>query len=466
MLWFVRGGIARVWRDPEPSERPLRITWRLFAGSFITVGVLMLLRLMTEQARPLDWLLLALLVLTGALAVRQRTVVRQIEVGRRTEAEGFARILRGLSRSVSPDAIVTAIVDELGEVTGADHVIVVQRRPDSRALEATLVSSRPGVRNSTTLLPATDLEAPTNPTADAGGGSDRGTLIAFPIEPDRSPEEPEPVRAGGAPTAVVAGTTGLRLVTRVEPAGGEDRAIDRATAVRIAGRLADRARRAYGLKHTVAEPIVSEGRVVGAIVLSRRVEGEWPESARAILAAAATEASAALDRAHSIRRVETAASTDALTGLPNRRYFDEFCGLLARRRRADDAVGVLMIDIDRFKVLNDGFGHAAGDEVLRAVAGAIASTVREADVPARYGGEEFAVLLRNPSRQVALDVAERVRRAVAGLDVRAFGPASVSVSVGVAVAAKPDEPIADLIERADRALYRAKRAGRDRVIAA
>src|SRR5207248_1721651 len=83
--------------------------------------------------------------------------------------------------------------------------------------------------------------------------------------------------------------------------------------------------------------------------------------------AAAVEASAALSRAYSHRQAETLASTDGLTGLPNRRYFDEFCGLLARRRRADDAVGALMIDIDRFKVLNDRFGHAVGDEVLRAV---------------------------------------------------------------------------------------------------
>ncbi len=85
---------------------------------------------------------------------------------------------------------------------------------------------------------------------------------------------------------------------------------------------------------------------------------------------------------------------------------------------------------------------------------------------ARYGGEEFAVLLRNPSRPVALEVAERVRTEVAGIDLGRFGAVSVSVSVGVAVAELPDEPITALIERADRALYRAKRAGRDRVIAA
>ena len=85
----------------------------------------MVLRLTTDRARPIDWLLVSLLFVTGLLAVRHQAVVRDLESGRRSEAEGFARILRGLSRSVSPDAIVSAIVDELGEVTGSDHVVVV-----------------------------------------------------------------------------------------------------------------------------------------------------------------------------------------------------------------------------------------------------------------------------------------------------------------------------------------------------
>ena len=222
----------------------------------------------------------------------------------------------------------------------------------------------------------------------------------------------------------------------------------------------------YGLQHTIAGPLLVQDQVVGAIVISRRTAGEWRPATERLLAGAAAEASAALARAYSHRQAETRASTDALTGLPNRRYFDEFCGLLARRRRADDAVGVLMIDIDRFKALNDRFGHAVGDEALRAVASAIAGAVREADVPARYGGEEFAVLLRNPSRAVAIDVGERVRAAVAGLDLRRHGVPGVSVSVGVAIAAAPDQAIAELVEQADRALYRAKRAGRNRVVAA
>jgi diguanylate cyclase (GGDEF)-like protein len=234
----------------------------------------------------------------------------------------------------------------------------------------------------------------------------------------------------------------------------------------VADRIAGRARGVYGLTNTLAAPLTSESGVIGAIVLSHRRAGAWSPTTRRILNGAALEASSALSRAYSLRAAEAQASTDALTGLPNRRYFDEFCGLLARRRRSGDAVGVLMIDIDRFKILNDTHGHATGDEVLRAVGGAIVSAVREDDVPARYGGEEFVVLLRNPSPEIALEVGERVRSAVGALDLRRYGVPAVSVSVGVAVAHQADQPIGDIIADADRALYRAKRAGRDRVVAA
>lgn len=251
-----------------------------------------------------------------------------------------------------------------------------------------------------------------------------------------------------------------------ERARASDPSATSETAMVVAERIADRVRSVYGLRDTIAAPLAPGGEVVGAIVLSRRIADPWPATARRVLDGAASEASMALSRAYSHRAAEARAATDALTGLPNRRYFEEFCGLLARRRRADDAVGVLMVDIDRFKALNDTYGHAVGDEVLRAVGAAIVTAVREDDVPARYGGEEFVVLLRNPSRSVAIDVGERVREAVAGLDLSGHGVPSVSVSVGVAVAVAPDQPIEAIVRDADAALYRAKRAGRDRVVAA
>lgn len=390
----------------DAEDRRIRRSWLVLSGSLFVLALAALLRVIVDGARPLDWLMIGVIVAVAVVAVRHRIAVGALETSRRGEAESFARILQGLSRSISPDAIVDAIVEEIGSGTGADHIVVARRRPDARVLEATLVNTRTGGPSSSTLFPISDLEDP-----------------------------PEPNRANDA--------VGL-----------------------VAGRIAARARQVYGLKHTLSAPLTTDAGVIGAIVASRRTAEPWPESAQRILTGAAVEASAALSRAYSHREAEARASTDALTGLPNRRYFDEFCALLARRRRSEDAIGILMVDIDRFKLLNDAHGHAVGDEVLRAVAGAIAGAVREDDVPARFGGEEFAVLLRNPHLEEAVEVGERIRVAVSSLDLSRYGVEAASVSVGVAVATAPHQPIVDIIEQADRALYDAKRRGRDRVVAA
>ena len=328
--------------------------------------------------------------------------VAALEVGRREEAESFARILSSLSRTVSPDAILGAIVDELAEATGADHIVIARRRPDARVLEATLVSARPGVPDSTTRLPIGDLEDPVGrPDAEAAIVSRWPSRSAVEVR--------QPVAAGGFRTRfddLTVAHRGGRPAPGPGPlTGGRD---GRPTAGRRRSdrppgppglrpdRHAGRAAHVAGRRDRRDRPVAStRGRLVG-----HDAPDPQRRRGRGIVGAVAGVLA---------RAAETQASTDALTGLPNRRYFDEFCGLLARRRRSDDAVGVLMIDIDRFKVLNDTHGHATGDEVLRAVGGAIVAAVREDDVPARYGGEEFVVLLRNPSPEIALEVGERVR---------------------------------------------------------
>jgi len=228
-------------------------------------------------------------------------------------------------------------------------------------------------------------------------------------------------------------------------------------------RIAARVRRAFGLTNVLAAPLLAHGEILGAILISRRRAGPWSEPSRRLLETAAAEASAALARTVTHRAAEAAATTDALTGLPNRRYFEEYVDLLGKGRRADDAVGVLMVDVDRFKLLNDRHGHATGDVVLRAIARTIAAAVRDVDVPARYGGEEFVVLLRNPSRPVALEVGERIRDAVERLDLRRVGVEKVTVSVGATVGEGGADRVPELVEAADRALFRAKRFGRNRV---
>lgn len=460
----------------EALDRRIRRSWLTFAGSFVALAAIVLLRLGTEGGSFLDWSAIVLLFVAGGAGLLNRQAVAALESGRRAEAESFTRILSGLSRSISPDAILTAIVDELARATEADHIVVVRRRPDARVLDATLISSRPGVPNSSTMLPIADLEegvvessvaarAPVGlaVVADAAGAGSAVPVAVDAAEIGRTRVEAMIGRAGsgavgGASARPPAASAPAPLYERPHASGGSGQL--------VADRIAARVRSVYGLQRTLAAPLTTENGVVGAIVLSHRTTDRWSPTTQRLLTGAAEEASAALARAYSHRDAEARASTDALTGLPNRRYFDEFCGLLARRRRADDAVGVLMVDIDHFKSLNDTFGHATGDEVLRAVAGAIVAAVREDDVPARFGGEEFVVLLRNPGMDVAVDVGERVRTSVGGLDLSRMGVPGVTVSVGVAVSHHADQPIEDLVERADQALYRAKRAGRNRVVAA
>lgn len=164
--------------------------------------------------------------------------------------------------------------------------------------------------------------------------------------------------------------------------------------------------------------------------------------------------------------LEGEAHTDMLTGLPNRRRFDEeFARAYGSSVRRSSPLSVALIDIDRFKQYNDHFGHQAGDEALRRIAQAIAESVgRSGDVAARYGGEEFVVILEETTRSGAFGVGERIRMTVlqAGIEAPRGGP--LTVSVGVA-ARLPGSTAEELLHQADSALYEAKNAGRNRVVA-
>ena len=153
------------------------------------------------------------------------------------------------------------------------------------------------------------------------------------------------------------------------------------------------------------------------------------------------------------------ASTDELTGVKNRRRFREDLELLfAQADRQRSPLSLIMLDIDQFKQYNDAFGHPAGDEVLRQVGATLRSIVRGHDVVARYGGEEFVVLLPATEIDEAMDVAERLRSAIAD---HPWPDREVTASLGVATSS-PDTPYAaTLVDHADRALYYSKEAGRN-----
>lgn len=160
------------------------------------------------------------------------------------------------------------------------------------------------------------------------------------------------------------------------------------------------------------------------------------------------------------RHYERLSLVDSLTGLHNRRWFDTMFPLQAARLQQGSRPGaLLMVDVDRFKALNDDHGHAVGDQVLARIGAALTAGLRPGDLLARFGGEEFAALVADIDERATRDVAERLRLLVAA---PAGDMPSCTVSLGIA-AVRAGEPFQDLVRRADSALFRAKAAGRNRV---
>ncbi|MGH8316298.1 MAG: diguanylate cyclase, partial [Steroidobacterales bacterium] len=163
------------------------------------------------------------------------------------------------------------------------------------------------------------------------------------------------------------------------------------------------------------------------------------------------------------------AITDALTGLYNRRYMEtHISSLIEQAASRGKPLTVLVLDIDYFKSINDAYGHDAGDEVLREFALRIRKSIRGIDLACRYGGEEFVVIMPDTGLGVATMVAERLRRRIASEPFsiqQADRTIEVTISVGIAALGRADDA-ASVIKRADQALYRAKRDGRNRVVPA
>lgn len=155
--------------------------------------------------------------------------------------------------------------------------------------------------------------------------------------------------------------------------------------------------------------------------------------------------------------------TDSLSGLSNRRHFEHLAtGILSSAAETAEPVSVLLCDIDHFKRINDDFGHGAGDKVIIEVASLIKSQVREADIVCRWGGEEFLVLTPRARAEQAVLIAERTRQAICehhfGQGIRA------TISIGIASAPPQNHRLKELVDRADKALYKAKSDGRNRVV--
>ena len=217
-----------------------------------------------------------------------------------------------------------------------------------------------------------------------------------------------------------------------------------------------------------AFPLLSEDEITGCIVAKSMIE---KLSKRDIdyLEQLTRQAAATINRANSYSTILQYATLDALTNLNNRRQFETRLGQeISITKRQGKPLCAMMIDIDFFKSVNDTYGHAAGDEVLRTVAGIIKQALRESDIPARYGGEEFAVLLPFTHIDEAKIVGERLRKSVEetsitiNQDTADQKQINVTVSMGIAEFDSQESGEA-LFERADKALYEAKANGRNQV---
>ena len=208
----------------------------------------------------------------------------------------------------------------------------------------------------------------------------------------------------------------------------------------------------------VAYPLYDGREGIGALVVFGPPERVPPEL-REKVSRLAAQMTPHVARAAAVRAAEARATTDELTGLPNRRALER-----AMAQAGDGQASLLMVDVDHFKRLNDGFGHAAGDAALKQMASIFTRSLREGDLAARVGGEEFALVLYGAGPPVALEVAERVRQAAADTKlVWAGAEMRLTCSIGVASYPDPIRHVANLPAAADAALYRAKEAGRNRI---
>jgi diguanylate cyclase (GGDEF)-like protein len=215
-------------------------------------------------------------------------------------------------------------------------------------------------------------------------------------------------------------------------------------------------------------PLKYEDEVLGVAVLAAPVVDALKPRQVDSLRVVADQAAISLKNALFHAEIKARALTDGLTGLCNHKHFRSILeDEVSRYSKSMNPLSLLILDIDHFKQVNDTYGHLAGDDVLRGVAGLLKSMVREQDLPARYGGEEFAVLMPGTDALEARRMAERIRENVESTVFPARGNSlRITMSIGLASCTIDIKDPADLVERADQALYEAKAGGRNRTVVA
>jgi diguanylate cyclase (GGDEF)-like protein len=214
-------------------------------------------------------------------------------------------------------------------------------------------------------------------------------------------------------------------------------------------------------------PLIFQRRTIGLLHIRIPAKRALTSAERRALEVLASFAAMAINHAKVHALTRELARTDGLTGLWNYRYFQErLAAETARAKRYNRIFSLLMVDVDNFKQINDGFGHPVGDRILQKIASIIKESIREMDIPARYGGEEFAVLLPETENRQASLAGERIRRYVEEQTPGYYGisPEGVRVSVGISTFPIHAQDKDRLLKHADEALYRAKLNGKNCIV--
>jgi len=214
------------------------------------------------------------------------------------------------------------------------------------------------------------------------------------------------------------------------------------------------------IKHLDIISLTVEKKIIAVLLIE-----DLQETQRENFFILASQLSMELKKASLYENVERLSITDGLTEVYLRRYFtDRLSEEVERAKRHNLKFAILMLDLDHFKKCNDTYGHMVGDVVLKETASTIKENVREIDLVARYGGEEFSILLPDTDKENALQVAERIRKAIESKTIVAYDEAlKETISIGISIYPIDSQKIVDLINKADKALYRSKQNGRNRV---
>lgn len=342
------------------------------------------------------------------------------------------RIVRATRSSLDTDVILNTVTSELGRALDADYCQIAQPRP-----EGPLVITHEYVREGLESRKGLGLYGPRmdfDPSDE--GKAELRTVLGI----DLASLKEIDVSAQEAPIAVIADVAEDK---RAEPFAEFLNVI--------------------GSKSVVAAPLLQDDRVLGILILHQcdRVR-DWDGVDVHLVSSLADQLAVAISHAQLFSQVKYQAITDGLTGLYNHVYFkNRLAEELNRANRKSKTCSLLMLDLDKLKQINDTFGHPVGDAAIRQVATMLKTLLRSGDTAARYGGEEFAVILPETPLAEATMIADRLRRNINRNPVPGLG--HISTSIGVASFPSQATSGEELIDRADKALYVAKRGGRNRV---